>query len=409
MRVALVALLAATLQPLSHPVAAQGAAPATCTRTTGLELPPGFCAIVVATGVAHVRHITVLSNGDVFAASGNGVVALRDTNGDGVADQREQFGAGPATGIVWHNGALWLGENTRVVRWDLPLGRLKPAGDGTVIVQDLPVGGHATKPLVHLGGDSLIVGIGSLTNSCQVADRSARSPGRDPCTELETRAGLWLFHDSRPGQRQRDGARFATGLRDAIAIGRSPEGKVLALPHGRDQLSANWGFSDSANAELPAEELVQVGPGEDAGWPYCYFDPLQGKKVLAPEYGGDGRETGRCAQAKAPILAFPGHWAPMAFAFAQGSQYPAKYRGGLFVAFHGSWNRAPLPQAGYRIEFAPYANGRPTGAHEVFATSSEGPTTLRASGVAVGPDGSVYIAGENSGTVWRVMAQQGGQ
>ncbi|MFN8650758.1 MAG: hypothetical protein U0133_02500 [Gemmatimonadales bacterium] len=398
-------LLSALLLLPSGPRPSPVPPPATCTRSNGLELPPGFCAIVVATGVPHVRHITVLSNGDVLAASGSGVVALRDTSGDGVADLRESFGAGPATGILWHNGALWLGENTRVVRWDFPLGRLKPAGEGTVIVQDLPVGGHATKPLVHLGGDSLIVGIGSLTNSCQVADRSARSPGRDPCTELETRAGLWLFRDNRPGQRQADGTRFATGLRDAIAIGRSPEGKVLALPHGRDQLSANWGYSDSANAELPAEELVQLGAGGDAGWPYCYFDHLQGRKVLAPEYGGDGREVGRCASALAPVLAFPGHWAPMAFAFAKGTQYPARYRNGLFVAFHGSWNRAPLPQAGYRIEFAPYAGGKPTGAHEVFATATEGPTGLRASGVAVGPDGSVYIAGENSGTVWRVMAQ----
>jgi len=126
---------------------------------------------------------------------------------------------------------------------------------------------------------------------------------------------------------------------------------------------------------------------------------------LSPEYGGDGKTIGRCASKKAPLIGFPGHWAPMALTFYEGTQFPASYRGGAFIAFHGSWNRAPLPQEGYRVVFVPFANGKPTGKYFTFATSSKGPTDLRASGVAVGPDGSLYIAADKNGKIWRVKAQ----
>lgn len=388
------------------PAPSPAAPPATCTRTSGLVLPKGFCAIVVAERLGRVRGITVSPGGDLFAALGDGgVVALRDSDGDGKADVQEHFGGEGGTGILWHDGYLWFAGNPRVVRWRLPAGALRPDGPEQVIVDDLPVRGHSSKRIVRLGGDTLIVGIGSETNSCQEADRTARSPGEDPCRELEHRAGLWQFSASRTGQRQTDGHRFATGLRNPLAIAVEPRtGKLFVSPHGRDQLAANWGFSDAQNAELPAEEFMQVEPGDDFGWPYCYYDWQQGAKVLAPEYGGDGRAVGRCAEKKAPLLGFPGHWAPMAIAFATGTQFPERFRGGAFVAFRGSWNRAPLPQAGYRVEFVPFSNGRPTGAHEQFAIGSGGVTSLRASGVAFGPDGSLYIAGENSGTIWRVMA-----
>jgi glucose/arabinose dehydrogenase len=396
--------VASTESPAPVPVVR---APPTCMVASGLVLPEGFCALVVASDLGHVRQITLSPSGDLYAAiAGGGVTALRDTNGDGEADVVRHFGDDGGTGILWHRGDLWFGADSKVLRWSLPDGVLVPEGEPAVVVEGLPTNGHRAKTLVRLGGDTLIVNIGSQTNSCQESDRGARSPGQDPCRELETRAGLWRFSAGRLHQHQDDGSRYATGLRNAMALAVQPgTGKLYAAPHGRDQLGANWGFSDAQNAELPAEELLQLEPGDNAGWPYCYFDWQQGLKVLAPEYGGDGRAVGRCARMKAPVLGFPGHWAPMAMAFYRGTQFPAKYRGGAFVAFHGSWNRAPLPQAGYRIEFVPFANGRPTGKHEVFATGAGGTTSLRAAGVAVGPDGSLYIAGENSGTIWRIMAQ----
>ena len=155
------------------------------------------------------------------------------------------------------------------------------------------------------------------------------------------------------------------------------------------------------------EELVRLQEGDDFGWPYCYYSNQYKKKVLAPEYGGDGQQIGRCASAKSPLLAFPGHWAPMALAFYPEGQLGEKYKGGLFVAFHGSWNRAPLPQAGYRVSFVPFAAGRPTGEYWTFASGAGGPTELRASGVAVGPDGSLYISADQNGKIWRVVRKNG--
>lgn len=398
---------AASLPPSAPPAAHH---PAACTRQSGLTLPRGFCAVVVAEGLGHVRQITLLPNGDVAAAlrgSPGGVVILRDADGDGVAETRRVFGDEGGTGIGYRDGYLWFASSSRVIRWAWTPGDLTPQAPAETIVDRLPVGGHSAKTFTFLGGDTLIVNIGSETNSCQVQDRGARSPGHDPCTELERRAGLWQFSASTPRQGPEDGRRYATGLRNAMALAVEPRtGRLFASPHGRDQLSANWGFSPEQNAELPAEEFMAVEPGDDFGWPYCYYDWQQQQKVLAPEYGGDGKAIGRCARMKNPLIGFPGHWAPMAIAFYRGTQFPARYRTGAFIAFHGSWNRAPLPQQGYRVVFVPFdASGQPTGQYETFAASSRGATALRPGGVAVGPDGSVYIADENSGTIWRVMAE----
>jgi glucose/arabinose dehydrogenase len=412
MRIPMSSTLLVLLLPVAAlPAAAQTPAspPATCGRATGLTLPEGFCATVVAEHLGHVRNIAVLPNGDVAAALGGGqggVLLLRDTDGDGHADQQLSLFDEGGTGIRYHDGYLWFATNSRVLRWKWSAGPLLRGGDPEVIVEGLPTGGHAAKTFAFLGGDTLIVNIGSATNSCQLDDRASRSPGHDPCDELEHRAGLWRLSAGRTHQRQQDGARFATGLRNAEALAVEPgTGRLFAVPHGRDQLGQNWGYTDEQNAELPAEELVQVNAGDDFGWPYCYFDWQQGKKVLSPEYGGNGTTVGRCASKKDPLIGFPGHWAPMALAFYSGTQFPEHYRHGAFLAFRGSWNRAPLPQQGYRVVFIPFGNdGRPMGGYETFATSQNGETGMRPAGVAVGPEGSLYIGDEVSGTIWRVMA-----
>lgn len=409
-RPALVLLTLATtlISPLARgQTAGPASPPATCTRTSGLTLPEGFCAIRVAEQLGDLRHLTVAANGDLFVSlDDNGIVALRDTDGDGRADVRRSFGDRGGTGLGFHGGYLYFSPADRVIRWRWSAGELQPSGSAETIVEGLPTGGHSAKSFVFLGGDTLIVNVGSETNSCQARDRGVRSPGRNPCTELERRAGLWRFSSTRPRQRPSDGTRYATGLRNALALAVNPaDGTLFAAPHGRDQLAQNWGYSDVQGAELPGEELVQVSAGDDFGWPYCYFDQQQGKLVLAPEYGGDGKEIGRCAGKKTALFGFPGHWAPMALAFYTGTQFPEAYRGGLFIAFHGSWNRAPLPQEGYRISFLPMRAGRPAGSPITFATGQEGPISLRASGVAVGPDGSLYIGSARNGTVWKVMAR----
>lgn len=380
--------------------------PACDPGNAGLTLPDGFCATLFAE-VPTARHVAVAPDGVVYVSSQaqnvGGVYALRDRDGDGHADDSERFGSGNGTGVAASADAVWFAPADRVIRWDRTPGMLAPEGDGTVIVSGMPTGGHRAKPIT-LGPDgALYVDHGSASNSCQEQDRRAESPGRRPCPELAVRAGVWRYDANRPGQTPADGERWATGLRNAMALAVNPTtGLLWGATHGRDQLSANWGFSDRDNAEKPAEEFGPIARGADYGWPYCYYDPIEHRKVLAPEYGGDGRKVGECGATTQPSIAFPGHWAPMQLTFYTSDAFGPAYTGGAFLAFHGSWNRAPLPQAGYRVVFIPFRNGQPTGEYSTFAIGADSPTGLRASGVAAGPDGSLYIVSDQAGKVWRV-------
>ncbi len=390
-------------------LAARPKTPPACNLdNAGLELPAGFCATLFAEQVGPVRHLITLSNGDLIAAVGGaqgGVLVLRDTNGDGRADITRRFGPGGGNGLFWQDGWLYFATSTEVLRWPWRPGQLEPDGDPETIIEDLPNDGNHTTKSLAIGSDrALYVSIGSATNSCQEEDRSAGSKGLDPCTELDTRAGVWRFSAERQHQHQADGTRWATGLRNAVALAAEPgSGRLFVAVHGRDQLAANWNFSDSVSAEVPAEEFAEIHQGSDLGWPYCYYDPLQQRKVMAPEYGGDGKTPGRCADKQAPLIGFPGHWGPMAIAFYDGKLFPKAYRGGAFLAFHGSWNRAPLPQAGYRIVFVPFKKGQPHGQYQTFAVMKGSPTGLRASGVAVSPDGALFIGSDQQRRIWRVV------
>jgi glucose/arabinose dehydrogenase len=385
--------------------------PACLPDNGGLSLPKGLCALVVAHGIGAVRHLVVAPNGDVFVnRKSSGVLALRDTSGDGVADVTRSFGKDGGTGIALAPGFLYYSTNDAVYRYPWRPGQLEPQGDAEPIVTGLPGGGdHSAKSIALGPGGALFVNIGSATNSCQEQNRASRSPGHDPWTELETRAGIWRFAADKRGQRFADGERWATGLRNTVALAVDPGGGLYGVMLGRDQLADNWGFTPEKSAENPGEEMVRIERGDDYGWPYCDFDVDLGRNVLAPEYGGDGKQIGRCTAAKAPLLAFPGHWAPLAIAFGPARQRGPAYASGAFIAFHGSWNRAPLPQQGFRIVWQPMADGRPAGAYQTFATPSKNPTAIRPSGLAVGPDGSLYLTADESQTVWRIMNAAGAE
>ena len=381
-----------------------------------ITLPEGFCAVVAADQVGSPRHLAVAANGDLFVALESrrggppGVLALRDTTGDGKADVVEHFGTAGGTGVALGRGVLYFATQSTVLRYAMHPGELTPAGEPQVVARDLPTGGHSAKNLaLSPDGGTLFVNVGSATNSCQVADRSLESPGKDPCPELAYRAGIWRFDPNRTNQTQAAGTRFATGIRNAVGLALAADGQLWATQHGRDQLGQNWPklFDLEQSAEKPSEELFPVREGDDFGWPYCYHDIQLGHLVLAPEYGGDGRRVGLCAQKKEPAVAFPAHWAPDGLVFYTGSQFPEHYRGGAFVTFHGSWNRAPLPQAGYRVVFVPFKDGKPLGTYETFADGFWHPdqnvTQHRPVGVAQGPDGSLYITDDAAGRIWRVM------
>ena len=401
--------------------APQARRPVCSPDNAGLSLQQGFCALMVAESIGPSRHVVVLENGDVLVAvSGGrgGVRLLRDTTGDGRADVVSSFGGGigGGNGIAFGGEYLYFATNDAVVRWHWQIGQLTPSGAPDTVVSGLTNRRqHAAKSIV-IGSDGMLyVNIGAPSNSCQVQDRSPESPGQDPCPILEYAGGIWRFDPRRGGQTQTDGQRFATGLRNAVGLAVDPAtGSVFASQHGRDQLAANWPkiYNDAASAELPAEVVFRLEAGGDYGWPYCYYDWRQRRNVLQPEYGGDGKTPGRCESAPRPVVAFPGHWAPDGLAFYNNRHFPLKYRGGLFIAFHGSWNRAPAPQQGYKVMFVPIERGVASGPAEVFADGFAGTTVTpqgaryRPVGLAVGPDGSLYVTSDQGeGAVFRILSQ----
>jgi mono/diheme cytochrome c family protein len=188
---------------------------------------------------------------------------------------------------------------------------------------------------------------------------------------------------------------------------------LYAVAHGRDGLGQTWReyFDEWQSANLPSEAFYKLKPGANAGWPYYYYDQMKKKVMLNPEYGGDGKKEVKADTITKPIMGFGGHWAPNDLLFYTGNQFPERYKNGAFVAFHGSTNRAPYPQAGYIVAFVPFENGRPIGTFEVFADGFTGLDTVvntsdanhRPMGLAQGPDGSLYISDSKKGKIWRVM------
>lgn len=387
----------------------------------GIALPEGFCAFVVADSLGPARHLAVRENGDIYVAlrsatERGSIAALRDTNGDGRADQVSYFGEQGGTGIHLHDGFLYFAPNTFIERYPLGQDGLLPVGPPETVVAGFPdQRAHAAKPFEFDDAGNLFVNIGAPSNACQEPSRTPGVAGKDPCPLLKGHGGVWEFKSDELGQTyDRDGRRYATGIRNGVANAWNPfTHRLYVVQHGRDQLGSLWPalYSDSLSAELPSEEFFEVEDGDDFGWPYCYYDHLKGKKVLAPEYGGDGSKVGRCSDKKNPIMAFPGHWAPNDLIFYDGDQFPARYRRGAFIAFHGSWNRAPLPQKGYKVVFVPFEDGAPAGPSEVFADgfagegpiASSGDARYRPMGLAEGPDGSLYVSDSEQGRIWRIL------
>jgi glucose/arabinose dehydrogenase len=418
--------LSATLTLLS--VASLPAQSAPCPADNGgITLPAGFCASIFADGLAAPRHLWVAQNGDVFVSlsgargrngapsSPGGVIVLRDANKDGKAEVNADLVRGFTTSeVAIFDNHLYTENGTAVFRFPITVGALALSGPADTIVSGLPGGGnHPRKTFAIARDGSLYVNVGSATNNCDARGGDAKRPP-DPCTELETRAGIWRFDARKTGQTQSTGEHFARGYRNGVGLTIGPDGKLWGVQHGRDALFQNFPqyFDQKAGAENPAEELLQVNKGDDFGWPYCFYSNAEKKLVDAPEYGGDGKLVDRCAGKKGPVAAFPGHWAPNGVVFYTANAFPAKYRGGVFIAFHGSWNRSPEPQGGFRVVFQPIRDGKASGAYETFADNfnpgntsppPQGTPNRRPTGVAVGPDGALYIADDTGGRIWKVV------
>jgi glucose/arabinose dehydrogenase len=394
------------------------AAPACDAGNAGLKLPAGFCALLAADNLGTARHVAVGANGDVYVAlqgdgDKGGVVALRDSDGDGKFDVQEHFGEGSLTGIEIRNGYLYVASPNEIRRYRLASAQLTPPAPPETVVTGLPgVRQHGDKDIAFDGAGSIYVNVGAPSNACQTRDRTPKSPGQDPCPILEKNAGIWKFDENMLGQTQASGTRFATGLRQMPAIAWH-DGALYIAMNNRDSLDTLWPgqFTAEENAERAAEPLYRATAGSNFGWPYCFFDYGQKKLLLNPEYGGDGKTVGRCTEFTSPVAAFPAHWAPVDLMFYTGTMFPATYRDGAFIAFHGSWNRAPTPQRGYNVVFQPFANGKPSGDFEVFADGFIGRDPLlnpadaaaRPDGLAQAPDGSLYVTDSQKGKIWRIL------
>jgi glucose/arabinose dehydrogenase len=390
----------------------------------GLKLPAGFSAGIIADSLGKARHIVATKNGALYVKlskllNGKGILRIRDTNNDGRADEIKGFGNYIGTGITIKGGYLYTSSNEEVYRYKLDAEEEVIDPDSPeIIIKDLVNGRqHNTKSIVLDDQGNIYVNIGSPSNSCQEVDRGKGSRGKDPCPVLDSAGGIWQFRADKTGQSYREGVKYATGLRNVMGLDWNHEiNELFVVQHGRDQLDMfPEYFTPQQNAVIPAEEMFLVKKGSDCGWPYCYFDVQQHKKVVAPEYGGDGKKTGRCEDKIQPVVAFPAHAAPNALLFYTGTMFPDRYKNGAFVAFHGSWNRSPEKQEGYYVAFVPFKDGKPNGPWEVFADGFAGVETVmsprqaqhRPCGLAQGPDGSLYVSDDVKGTIYRIIYSPG--
>lgn len=410
-------LLATTLHAAPFPDSASNKQNAAAeVKDAGLKLPSGFIATILAEKLNGPRHIVVTPQGDIYvklssAKDGKGIVVLHD-NKDGKPATTTGFGDYGGTGIAIKNGYLYASSDDDVFRYKLD-------ADNKVIDGSKPekiVSGlvnkhqHSSKSIALDNDGNIYVNVGAPSNIC--AQKGNDKVGQQPCPLLDSAGAIWQFKADKLNQTYANGVRYTSGLRNVVGLDwNTTTNTLFVMQHGRDALNSNFPqyYTTQQSADLPAECMFELHKGDNAGWPYIYYDWQQKKKMVCPEYGGDGKKTGG-ESAIDPIIGFPGHMAPNGLLFYTGSQFPEKYKNGAFIAFHGSWNRAPEPQKGYMVAFVPFKDGKPSGEWEVFADDFAGGAEFmqpgkakhRPCGLAQGPDGSLYVTDDAGGTVYKI-------
>jgi glucose/arabinose dehydrogenase len=386
-------------------------------KSAGLIIPEGFTAAIVAENLGGTRHIAVTPQGEIYVKldrpkNGQSVLLLHETNGK--AEIKSGFGDYKGSGVGVKDGYLYTSSNTDVYRYKLNAENevIDTARRETIVTGLISRNQHEAKSFTLDDAGNIYVNIGAFSNSCQIKDREKGSLGQPGCPILDSAGGIWQFKAAKLNQTYKDGVRYATGLRNVVGLTWNKEkNQLFVMQHGRDGLHDLFPdmYTTKQQAILPAECMYAINKGDNAGWPYIYFDQEQNKKILAPEYGGDGKKEGD-SKFIDPVVAFPGHLAPNGLLFYTGSQFPEKYKNGAFIAFHGSWNRAPEPQAGYFVVFQPFKDGKPNGKWEVFAdgfsgspeNTAKGSAERRPCGLAQAPDGSIYVTDDSKGTIYKI-------
>jgi glucose/arabinose dehydrogenase len=384
----------------------------------GLKLPAGFSAEVTVETGGSARHIVVTPNGLIYIklakpVNGKGILVYQK-GADGKATLKSSFGNYGGTGIYLKNGYLYASSNQEVFRYKLNANNevIDPNAPEKIIT-GLKMGReHETKSIVLDNDGNIYVNIGAYSNSCQEKDRQLHSMGIKGCPILDSAGGIWQFKADKPNQTYKDGVRYTTGLRNVVGLDWNTQlNQLFVMQHGRDQLHDIFPelYDTKQSSLLPAECMYALKKGDNAGWPYMYYDEFQHKKIMAPEYGGDGKKEA-IGNFIDPVVAFPGHLAPNGLLFYTGNMFPEKYKNGAFIAFHGSWNRAPEPQAGAFVVFQPFKNGKPDGEWEIFADNFAGTPEKEAAGrpdhkpcgLAQGADGALYVTDDVKGFVYRI-------
>jgi glucose/arabinose dehydrogenase len=390
----------------------------------GLILPPGFHANIVADGLTGVRHLAFGPNGTLYVSTqvaaaqpAIGIYALH-LDGQHKADKPEHFGTiNAGTGIRVYKGYLYAADHTSVYRYKLTSASV-PAGDPELILSGMPANGSGTHPIAFDGKGNLYVSLDGSGNICvdPNAPKDARPLGLKPCPGLNGRAGVWRFDASKTGQKfPGDGEQFATGVRNMGAMDWSSQaGALYGVTHGRDMTHAQFTtLVSDADDDAIADEMHRITKGTNMGWPFTYYDGVRHIRLTGPEYGGDNKTPADASVYDTPVVAFaPKRVAPLELVFYNGTQFPRQYRGGAFIAMHGT-NGPQIPggHGGYNVVFVQIDRNGDAKAPEVFADGFAGPkpedkytghATYRPVGEAVGPDGSLYVADSNKGRIWRI-------
>ena len=342
-----------------------------------LTVPAGFVASVFAEGLSAPRFLALGPDSRLYVAEAgrDRVVALADTDGDGVSDAAKVFADHVSVphSLAWHDGSLFAGVPSGVVRLRDTDGD-GVADDRRKVVDGYPVDGHSTRTVAFLPDGRMAVSMGSSCNVCVESDKR--------------RAGI-LVYDGGDGAGER---MFATGLRNAVGLAVDPRrGTLWATNNGRDWLGD----------DVPPDTLQAVREGDDFGWPRCHAGDL-----VDPDFGS---ERG-CDGVAAPDLKLQAHSAPLGLAFVTGPSFPDDWQGDLLVAFHGSWNRS-VP-TGYKVVRVKMKDGVPAAPPGDFVTgfveTPGGRVLGRPVGLAFGADGALYVSDDKSGYVYRITARRTG-
>lgn len=340
-----------------------------------LKTPDGFKVNVFARNLGNARWMLPLPDGTVLVTrfKEGDVLALRDKDNDGTSDEQQTVAKIPEVhGLAIHDSTIYLASTKKLWRMPMERGRFGPPQEFAT----LPDGGQHPRRTIGFGPDGMLfVSIGSTCNACQE---------------------LMPEHAAMVRMKPDGSARkvFARGLRNTIGFAWHPETREFwGMDHGSDHRGDN----------VPSEELNRIVEDADYGWPFCYeSNQVDLITTASPE---KGTKEEHCAKAKAPALMFQAHMAPIGFVFYTGDQFPAEYRNDAFVSFRGSWNRKPA--AGYKVMRVRFKDGQPVSAEDFLASFliENGQAHFgRLAGLAVANDGSLLLAEDTNGIIYRISA-----